>query len=85
MPFSSPAKTDRRRPLSFRARHAILTAMELAHEITCPYCFETITVTIDTSGGDCELVVDCEVCCRPIRLEVECKPGEIESVNAEAE
>jgi len=59
--------------------------MEQACEIQCPYCFETFTLTVDTSSGDCELVVDCEVCCRPIRLKIECTPGEIESVNAEPE
>ena len=59
--------------------------MEMAYDIRCPHCFETITVMVDTSSGDCEFVLDCEVCCRPIRVRVECKPGEIESVNAEAE
>lgn len=58
--------------------------MEIPAEITCPHCFETFTLLVDTSSGDCELVQDCEVCCRPIRLQVECTPGEIESVNAEA-
>jgi hypothetical protein len=39
---------------------------------------------VDTSAGDCDLVQDCEVCCQPMRLVVECTPGEIESVNVEA-
>lgn len=59
--------------------------MELPCEIQCPCCFEHVTIAVDTSEGDCEMVVDCEVCCRPIRLRVRCAPGEIESVHAEAE
>lgn len=59
--------------------------MEVPHEITCPHCYESITVMIDTSAGDCDFVQDCEVCCRPIRFVVECEPGEIRSVTLEAE
>ncbi|MSR64421.1 MAG: CPXCG motif-containing cysteine-rich protein [Verrucomicrobiae bacterium] len=59
--------------------------MELPYDIACPYCMETITIMIDTSGGDCELVQDCEVCCRPIRLQIVCTPGEIGSVAVDAE
>lgn len=59
--------------------------MEQSCDIKCPHCFETFTIVVDTSGGDCELVVDCEVCCRPIRLRIECSPGEIETVQADAE
>ena len=59
--------------------------MEIPYDIACPHCFETITILIDTSSGDCELVQDCEVCCRPIRLQVECSPGEIVAVEAQAE
>jgi hypothetical protein len=59
--------------------------MELPCDITCPSCFETFTILIDTSGGDCEMVQDCEVCCRPMKLRVGCEPGEIGSVNVEGE
>ncbi len=35
-------------------------------EVTCPYCGETVTITLDPSGGvGQEYVEDCEVCCRP--------------------
>ena len=59
--------------------------MELPCDIQCPYCSENFTTAVDTSEGDCEMVVDCEVCCRPIRLQIECTPGEIGSVRADPE
>lgn len=34
--------------------------------ITCPYCWETIDVTLDLSVEEQSLVEDCSVCCRPI-------------------
>jgi hypothetical protein len=38
--------------------------------ITCPYCGETITVLIDTSLDEQSYIEDCQVCCRPIVLDV---------------
>ena len=36
----------------------------------CPYCGETITVLLDDSLPEQEYVEDCQVCCRPIVLNV---------------
>ncbi|MFK7913114.1 MAG: CPXCG motif-containing cysteine-rich protein [Pseudomonadales bacterium] len=39
----------------------------------CPYCGESITVLIDTSAlesGDDDYIEDCQVCCRPIRMQI---------------
>lgn len=49
-------------------------------EITCPFCFETFVSLIDTSQGDLDMIEDCTVCCRPIRLVITCAPGEIENL-----
>jgi hypothetical protein len=38
--------------------------------ITCPYCAETIELQLDLSAGDQAYVEDCQVCCRPIELEL---------------
>ena len=39
--------------------------------IQCPYCFESMEIEIDPSEGFTqEMVYDCEVCCRPIALQV---------------
>lgn len=34
--------------------------------VQCPYCWETIEVTVDPSAGDSEYIEDCSVCCHPI-------------------
>lgn len=39
-------------------------------EISCPYCGERITLTIDCSAGPQEYIEDCQVCCQPIRLQI---------------
>ena len=38
--------------------------------ITCPYCGERFETLVDASGGDAEYVEDCQVCCRPITLQL---------------
>ncbi len=38
--------------------------------ISCPYCDEAITVLVDDSVPEQRYVEDCEVCCRPIVLDV---------------
>lgn len=39
-------------------------------EIECPYCGESIEVVIDCSVGNQKYIEDCEVCCRPITLNI---------------
>ncbi len=40
-------------------------------DVTCPWCGEGITITLDAGGGtEQEYVQDCEVCCRPWRVKV---------------
>ena len=38
-------------------------------EVVCPYCFESVQITIDP-GTEGTMVEDCEVCCRPWSLNV---------------
>ena len=40
------------------------------HFFQCPYCWETISMLLDTSLYQSSYVEDCEVCCRPIQLTV---------------
>ena len=39
-------------------------------DIQCPYCGETITVFVDDSAGEQHYIEDCQVCCRPIVIDV---------------
>jgi len=38
--------------------------------ISCPYCGETIFILVDDSLPEQNYVEDCQVCCRPIVLNV---------------
>ena len=38
--------------------------------ISCPYCGENISILIDDSVAEQSYVEDCQVCCRPIVLDV---------------
>ena len=38
--------------------------------ISCPYCGEAISVLLDDSLPEQSYVEDCQVCCRPIVLNV---------------
>jgi hypothetical protein len=35
---------------------------------TCPYCWEEISMVLDTSVTSQTYVEDCEVCCNPIEI-----------------
>ena len=40
-------------------------------QIQCPYCWERFEIVVDESeGADQYFVYDCEVCCRPIDVNV---------------
>ena len=39
-------------------------------QISCPYCGESISVLVDDSIPEQSYVEDCQVCCRPIVLDV---------------
>ncbi|MDH5621625.1 MAG: CPXCG motif-containing cysteine-rich protein [Gammaproteobacteria bacterium] len=38
--------------------------------IACPYCGESISVLVDDSLPEQSYVEDCQVCCRPIAMDV---------------
>ena len=44
---------------------------ETAATVYCPYCNETVEITLDPGGGSAqEYVEDCEVCCQPWTVNV---------------
>lgn len=46
-------------------------ALESEVQVKCPYCGETVEITIDSAGGTAqEYVQDCEICCRPWQVQV---------------
>jgi hypothetical protein len=36
--------------------------------VQCPYCGEPFETTIDASAGSASYIEDCQVCCRPIEM-----------------
>ena len=40
------------------------------HFFQCPYCWEEISMLLDTSVSFQKYVEDCEVCCNPMELTV---------------
>ena len=51
--------------------------MEVSESIMCPFCGQYFDLLIDTSTPHQRFTTDCEVCCRPFEVTVECQPGEI--------
>ena len=39
-------------------------------DISCPYCGEQIDILVDPSIAEQSYIEDCQVCCRPIVLDV---------------
>jgi transposase-like protein len=45
--------------------------LETETDVTCPYCGETVSISLDPGGGMAqEYVEDCQVCCRPWQVHV---------------
>ncbi len=54
------------------------------HTFTCPYCWEAISMVLDTSDpGSQTYVEDCENCCHPIKIEYSAEAGELLSFQAD--
>ncbi len=50
--------------------------------ITCPWCWQQILVLVDTSSGSQQYIEDCQVCCNPIELSINCDEGALHGVEA---
>lgn len=53
------------------------------HEFQCPYCWETISMLLDSSQSEQEYIEDCEVCCNPIQISVQFEDQILMSFQAE--
>ena len=44
---------------------------DLSSEVSCPYCGESVEITLDPgSGSTQQYIEDCQVCCRPWNVTV---------------
>lgn len=53
--------------------------------VQCPYCWETLEISVDPSVADQEYVEDCQVCCQPIVVHVVLDENLTPSVDVRAE
>lgn len=51
--------------------------MPEAISATCPYCGEPIELVVDASAGSSSYIEDCQVCCRPMQVNVEVGDGQV--------
>jgi hypothetical protein len=58
--------------------------MQESEEIQCPYCGQTFELALDTTQSDQRFTVDCEVCCRPMEVFLQCEDGEIVELEVRA-
>jgi len=52
------------------------------HYFQCPYCWEDISMLLDSSVRKQTYIEDCEVCCNPIELTPEFQDNELIGFNA---
>jgi len=55
--------------------------LQVNETVQCPFCGQSFDVTVDTSIPSQQFVTDCEICCRPMELRIECEPGEVLSLD----
>lgn len=54
----------------------------LEQEFQCPYCWESITMLLDTSVSKQTYIEDCEICCNPIEITPVFLDNELQSFEA---
>jgi len=52
------------------------------HFFQCPYCWQTVSVLVETSVAEQVYVEDCEVCCNPMELSISCSEGDLQGFEA---
>jgi len=57
---------------------------ESAH-IDCPYCGESLEITVDFSVGQQEYIEDCQVCCKPIQFRIRVSADGKSSIDVRSE
>ena len=50
--------------------------MTLEHFFQCPYCWEEISMLLDTSTSE-TYIEDCEICCNPIQITTQFENNEL--------
>ena len=56
----------------------------MEHFFQCPYCWEEISMILDTSIREQTYIEDCEVCCNPIEVLTNFENGELIGFNSQS-
>ncbi|TWO33446.1 CPXCG motif-containing cysteine-rich protein [Seonamhaeicola sediminis] len=56
----------------------------IEHYFTCPYCWQVISVLIDSSIQNQNYIEDCEVCCNPIAISFQIYNSDISGFQADS-
>jgi transposase-like protein len=56
--------------------------MQETEAILCPFCGQENTLELDTTLQHQRFTTDCEVCCRPFQVTLDCADGEVVSLEA---
>jgi hypothetical protein len=54
----------------------------MEHFFTCPYCWQRISMVLDTSVKGQTFIEDCEVCCQPIQVRYSVEDDEVSEFEA---
>jgi hypothetical protein len=57
---------------------------ESGHFFTCPYCWQRISMVLDTSVRGQTFIEDCEVCCQPIEVRYTVEDDDVSEFEARA-
>ena len=68
-------------PLARAQEWITVIPVETSQSIQCPFCGQTVHLALDTTLASQQFTTDCEVCCRPLAVTVECEFGEILSLD----
>ena len=52
------------------------------HFFQCPYCWEEVSMLLDSSVSNQTYIEDCEVCCNPIQITVAFLGGKLQEFSA---
>jgi hypothetical protein len=84
MKRSESGRKERKTRLEHRVcRLQAGSGMQNTETIQCPFCGQSFELVIDTSVASQRFTTDCEVCCRPFEVSVECESGEVISVDVQ--
>lgn len=56
----------------------------MEHFFQCPYCWESISMILDTSVRQQTYIEDCEVCCNPIEVAPTFEQNELIAFDAQS-